>query len=167
MKPAIGDVELVDAEPCRFTTDLDTRDLAGKMWRLLKPLIFYSAQYRGYFVVPEGFETNLASIPRLAHPIFPKSGKHNRAAALHDGCYAGVTRTLQGERQHVTKAIADAIFLEAMRADGVAGWRARVMYWAVVIGGDPIDRLLLEARRNQCRRSDPSWTIAREAKERV
>jgi hypothetical protein len=150
--------------PC-FLSDLDTRDLAGKKWRLLQPLVFESKRYAGIFVSPDGFETDYASIPQWLHWLFPKSGKHNRAAVLHDACYAGVTTTLSGLPQHVVKSVADALFLEAMQADGVEPWRARIMYVGVELFGDPVDRMILESKRRRQRMVDPGWTIACEQTE--
>lgn len=76
--------------------------------------------------VPEGFRTDLASVPIPARWLIPKSGRYNQAAVLHDYLY-----TIQDRpRKEV-----DRIFLEAMGVLGVPKWKRWVMYRAVRIGG--------------------------------
>lgn len=78
-------------------------------------------------VVPAGFETDFASVPRFFWRVFPPVGEWNRAAALHDYLY---------ERTRVSKLLADTFFYEALRSDGVGRVTRLVMYAAVrVFGG--------------------------------
>lgn len=84
--------------------------LAGEPWPVLK------------LVVPSGFITDFASIPRLFHPLLPKLGRYNRPAILHDWLYAAAV---------VGKDLADRIFLAAMEATGVSLPRRELMFVAV------------------------------------
>ncbi len=77
--------------------------------------------------VPEGFGTDLASIPRLFQNIVPKIGRHIQPAICHDYAYVYDTG--------LTKAEADTMFLDGMKSVGVPWYRRRVMYWAVRVGG--------------------------------
>ena len=77
--------------------------------------------------VPEGFKTDLASIPRLFQSIVPKLGKHVQPAIVHDYTYVYDTG--------LSKADADLLFLDGMKSTGVRWLRRRVMYFAVRIGG--------------------------------
>lgn len=79
------------------------------------------------FEVPAGFQTDLASIPRIFQSIVPKIGKHIQPAIAHDFCYAGNT--------DLTKEEADLLFLDGMKSTGVWWLRRRVMYLAVRLGG--------------------------------
>lgn len=75
------------------------------------------------FTVPAGFKTDLASVPRPFWLLTGgKTGKHQRAAVCHD--YQCVVM----EMSHKEAA---QVFLDIMRQDGVSGWRAKAMYWAV------------------------------------
>lgn len=108
-----------------FLTPLNLQDIDGEQFLLLTPLL-YRAHVKRIFVVPEGFVTDFASIPRLLWARYPKSGKWNRAAVLHDYLYV---------HNGVTRAEADALFLEALQACGVNWWTRHVFHRAVRVGG--------------------------------
>ena len=78
--------------------------------------------------VPDGFRHDLSSIPRLFRSIIPQIGNQNRASVLHDYLYVM-------EPEWCTRRIADAIFLEGMKADGVNWLRRNIMWAAVRAGG--------------------------------
>ncbi len=82
------------------------------------------------FEVRAGFYSDLASIPRWATAVIPKLGYHVRAAIVHDWTY----RKLHHEG--LSRAQADLLFLHGMETDGVRGFRRRVMYRSVRVGGD-------------------------------
>lgn len=80
------------------------------------------------FEVPKGFETDGASIPRFAWITTgtPFDPKHIRAAVLHDFMYqAGI----------VERKAADDLFRQMLREDGVGGYQAGKMYFALRIFG--------------------------------
>jgi len=78
-------------------------------------------------VVPAGFRSDLASVPRLFWRLFPPFGKYSLAAIAHDYCYARL-------RDRMHRADADALFLEAMEERGVPKRERYPMYWAVRYG---------------------------------
>ena len=106
-------------------------------WRVVENVCFakpWSAVFttaKGSFqlTIPAGFITDGASIPRLLWPLFSPTGKHMRAAVLHDYLYA------QGASK-LTRKAADQAFYDAMRASGVTPIRAKLMYWAVRVFGN-------------------------------
>jgi hypothetical protein len=117
--------------PC-FLGPLDMRKLGPRRWMTLDDLVFCSSRYAGYYVVPRGFQTDLASIPSaLWGPLLPPVGAHDRAAVLHDAAYAHALLTSDGRRIRCAKHVADDLFDEALRADGVPGWRRVLMAAAV------------------------------------
>ncbi len=73
-------------------------------------------------IVPRGTVTDLATTPRILWPIFPPWGRWNASAILHD--YLCVHRVC-------SRFLADALFREAMKDDGVPLWRRVTMYYAV------------------------------------
>ncbi len=93
----------------------------GDHWRLIRPLIYHGA--RDTFVVPAGFRTDFASVPHALTWLVPRTGKHNRAAVLHD--------YLTRNPQIVSRKDADRIFLRVLRELGVAPARRRLLYWGV------------------------------------
>ena len=74
-------------------------------------------------VVPKGFCTDWASIPLIAQTVIPKHGLWDAPALLHDRLY----------QFHIfrRRALADAVFLEAMTLAGVKPWRRWLIYLAV------------------------------------
>ena len=74
------------------------------------------------FKVPEGFQSDLASIPRIFLPIFPKQGRNKVAAIIHDWLYT---------TKRYDKEMSDKIFFYSMVALGVKPWRRYLMYQAV------------------------------------
>jgi hypothetical protein len=78
------------------------------------------------FSIPDGFQTDLASIPRWLLLLFSPTGRHQSAALVHDRLY----RT-----QILPRVVADAIFLSLLKYDGVPAWKAYAMYLAVRLFG--------------------------------
>jgi hypothetical protein len=76
-------------------------------------------------VVPKGFETDFASIPRFFQRLLPKLDKHRRAAILHDFLYARHGLNIY------SRDVCDGIFLEAMKILEVPKWKRFTMYQAV------------------------------------
>ena len=116
-----------------YDGDLHLKDLNdGKYWELLKPLGFKTEYHDTWIIVPTGFITDLASIPKIFFTIIGGSsdGKYRRAAVCHDWLYTVETK-LDGN----SKAKADKAFLELMLADGVPKWKAYIMYAAVWLFG--------------------------------
>lgn len=77
------------------------------------------------FVVPKGFETDGATVPRLFWPIFPPVGQYFPAAVLHDYLL------LERERLKLSRRQADDRFAKALKVLGVSPWRRRLMCGAV------------------------------------
>ncbi len=97
----------------------DSAHGGGGRWRVIEPLTYYSDGF-GMVVVDDGFETDLASVPRWAYYGLFGNVAH-KAAVVHDWLIA---------EGHPREA-ADKEFLAAMRASGVPAWRRWPMYWAV------------------------------------
>ena len=126
----------------RFETDLNIRVIGNRSWMLLDDLVFYSERYQGHVVAPAGFQTDLASIPRLVWTIFPKVGLHDKAAVIHDAGYGNALTTYhedraQRQRIFTVKRVADDLFLEGMEAENVNRLGRWFMWRAVVNFGSP------------------------------
>ena len=111
-----------------FTTPLDLRAHRPGEWVVLKPLTYYptatlAAIYGlAHISVPRGFVTDLASIPRLLRPVLDQNDDTREPAVLHDYLYC---------RQSVSRAAADALFLEALQRVGIGRIKRYAMYAAV------------------------------------
>jgi hypothetical protein len=108
------------------------------VWRLLEPLewrLAGPATING-IVVPVGFETDLASVPRLVRGLIPASGPWQRAAVIHDYCYKtkGACIPAWWYDGMDRREVADMIFREAMKAANVAS-ATRMLLWSAVRAG--------------------------------
>ncbi len=100
-----------------FLTKLDVSETGGGSWVLDAPLVWDDGKRR--FTVPAGFVTDLDSVPRVPFAYLLFKGRARAAAALHDWLYC---------EGLVSRSEADAVFLDAMQATGVA-WRHRWPIW--------------------------------------
>lgn len=126
---------------------LDNRDAPAirdgrSLWALQRPMAYMSGPERSErIVVPAGFVTDLASIPRLVWSIYPPDGPWVKAAIVHDFLYdtqgdGRWWRTSGVERQEpYRRSEADQILLEGMADRGI-GWLERHAIWlSVRLGG--------------------------------
>lgn len=120
----------------QFTTKLEVTPLpGGKMWELLEPFEYHVGHEGSgeVVVVPAGFETDFASIPRcvwsiIGHP----TGEYGKAAVIHDWLYQCPDSGVSEDR---SRRRCDQIFLEGMKVLGVGWWKRSTMYFAVRVGG--------------------------------
>lgn len=110
-----------------FRSALKTQKLTETTWALLAPLVYGSDRAGHTITVPKGFQTDFASVPRVPIAFWLTGDTAHEAAVVHDYLYQthGV-----GTRQQ-----ADGVFLEAMAAMGIPGWRRQLMYQAVRLCG--------------------------------
>ena len=116
----------------RFPHSLDMRKHGGGLWSLITPFTYHS-ELLGEIVVPEGFITDLASVPWFARWYVSRDGNHTRAAVIHDYLYA---RASEADFPDPSRRTADLVFLEAMHVCNLRPTLARVLYSAVWIGGE-------------------------------
>ena len=108
-----------------FTKDLTITRIGKKRWCVSRTFKYYIG-YEGsnnVIIVPKGFITDGASIPRIfwtivGHPF----SEFAQAAVLHDFLY---------DRRIYTRKRSDEIFYEAMGVLKVSKWKRMVMYQAV------------------------------------
>lgn len=120
-----------------FLTPLRVEKLDNYDWILIDDLIYESCNpmFKGTYGVIHGFQTNFASIPRGLWNVFPKMGKWDAAAVIHDAAYRRSLYTEAGERVHLIKKYSDRLFYDAMRESGVSLFNARLMYTMVSLFG--------------------------------
>ena len=111
-----------------FTTELKIDYIDGKTWRVAEEFSYcVGAKDSGWLLtVPKGSATDFASIPSIIKGLIPTSWKYSKASVLHDYLYRSGNKS---------KAISDAIFLEAMLASGLNKFGAYAMFFAVSIFG--------------------------------
>jgi hypothetical protein len=122
-------IEPAVTERGHFATNLTAEQYGRWTWQLTSPLIYRDPKY-DTITVPTGFVTNFASIRSLrliANPIYATlSGYGNAACTIHDYLYEGSS---------LNRKECDAVLYRALRAEGVARWRAILFYIGVRLGG--------------------------------
>ena len=94
-----------------------------QLWRVEKEVVLDFVHYP-LVVVPVGFLSDGASVPRIFWPLMPALSRYTLAALGHDILYAQ-------KPANWTRKKADKLFLHAMRYLGVSWWKREVMYRAV------------------------------------
>lgn len=115
----------------RFLTSLQVRrasDGEPGAWELVAPLIYSGNVLKHVVIVPIGFRTDFASVPRVPFAYLLFGNVADEAAVLHDYAY---TNNMTG----ITRKQADALFLEACDAMGTPSWKSRPMWAAVRLFG--------------------------------
>lgn len=114
----------------QFLTTLKTEQLGKWDHRLLADLVLED-DVHGRLVAEIGFKTNFASLSALHNVfLFPLyalvAGYGNYSATIHDKLYT--TGSLSRKQ-------ADKVLYRALRAEGVAKWRAWIFWAGARIGG--------------------------------
>ena len=109
-----------------YTDNLSISPRFDGRWTLLRSLR-WDVGYKGsglHWIVPAGFQSDLASIPWFARMVFDRGdSRYAKAAILHDHMVVS----------GVDQLTAAAEFQSALRADGVAAWRRLIMLLAVAL----------------------------------
>lgn len=126
---------------------LDNRDApairAGRsLWALQQALTYQTGSDAAEtIVVPAGFVTDLASIPRLVWSFYPPDGPWVKAAVIHDFLYDtqgdGRWNKHRGNARQTpyTRAESDQILREGMTDRSIGWWERTVIWTAVRLGG--------------------------------
>ncbi len=115
-----------------FLTDLEIELVSAddNIWQLTAPLKYWSNLIRGRVItVPAGFQTDLASVPRLPFLYLLWGGKAHREGVLHDYLYR------IDSKPRVSFARANRVFLEAMKCRCKPWWVRYPMFVGVALGG--------------------------------
>lgn len=117
-----------------FTGDLVLIHQPKKVWEWkLGQEIQYEVGAEGsgrWVIVPAGFETDGATVPRLLWAILPSWGTYSRAAVVHDYLLVCIKKG-QPHPEAPTRKDADLIFLEAMEVCGTHYVVRHTMFGAV------------------------------------
>lgn len=84
--------------------------------------------------IPEGFYTDMASVPKALWFWIAPFGKHQEAALIHDYLYAN-SGLLLGVSKRLTRKEADQLFYDIMAKDGTNKVKAKIMKLSVNLFG--------------------------------
>lgn len=113
----------------KFLTELDARLKDDDRVWILGASLIYKSDILGLIEVPEGFETDFASVPRvpIAYTLF--GDRAHRESVIHDFLYRTDCLPV------ATFSQANNVFLEAMECRGKGWFVRKMMYWGVCCGG--------------------------------
>lgn len=120
-----------------FCSKLQLEEAGPGRFKLIS-LLFYEVRGLVNIIIPKGFVTDFASIPKAVQmmPGFEVNGLSRAPAVLHDFLYQrrGVFENM-GRKVHFSRAQVDAMFRIALAECGVP-WHVRwAMYMGVRVGG--------------------------------
>ena len=99
-------------------------------WKLLEPFPYKSDILGSTVIVPDGYVTDLASVPRIMRWLVPvANAKNRRAAVVHDWLCSKKVQKKMG----ISQRKADEVFREALKASEV-GFIGRWGMWMPVRG---------------------------------
>lgn len=115
----------------KFLTELDfhLKDDRDDIFILDRPLVYQSTLLNEIIRVPKGFETDLASVPRVPIIFSLWGDRAHREAICHDYAYR-----IDSE-PFFSFDMANQLFLEAMKCRGKSPFIRYPMYWGVCLGG--------------------------------
>ena len=117
---------------------VEQRERSGRgVYTVMEPFSYHVGEEESgiEIMVPQGFETDFASIPRLARLIISPSGLHAKASLIHDALYHGGCLLAGWQEAIISRRRADQVFLEAMQVLAVPRWRCWVIYFSVRLFG--------------------------------
>jgi hypothetical protein len=106
--------------PCSLVTEYHVNAQKGRRWTVKEPFTFLLEDVP--IVIPAGFWTDFASVPKCIWPIIDPY-ELGRAPVVHDYLY------FVGYMED--KDYCDQVFFYAMMVDGVDRWKCSVAYRAV------------------------------------
>lgn len=113
-----------------FLTDLIALEKRDDSGAILREELIYRSDHLGFeIIVPRGFDTDFASVPRwipMAYALFGGCAKW--AAVIHDFLYRECPLC-------VSRDDADQVLLEAMEVQGVPKWKRNIIWAGVRVGG--------------------------------
>jgi len=106
----------------------------NKYSKVTKRIKFYSKRYKITIVVPVGFITDGASIPKILSFIGSSfNGRYVLPAIIHDYLYSKTSSFIK--KNNISRLKADIIFLDMMLEYGVKKWKAYLFFISVRIFG--------------------------------
>lgn len=106
------------------------RRLAPRLFKFTRSYWFRS-KLVGLIIIPKGYVTDFASVPRIFWTVYPPDGEYAEAAVFHDWLYS--LSYLYGK--FIPRKLADAVFLEVMEEIGIPFHRRHILHKAVRSGG--------------------------------
>lgn len=108
----------------QFTSNFKGELIGKNLWKTLESFEYHIGEYPSeeIITVPEGFETDFATVPRIVWSIISPIDNHAKAAVIHDYCY---------EYKIYSRKRCDEIFKEALEVLKINSVKIWFMYHSV------------------------------------
>jgi len=106
--------------------ELKLKRVKNHVWKVIGGFSIHIDRTNESIVIPNNFYTDLASIPRIAYTLFPRSDEYDLAATVHDYIYS------TGKYPRKT---CDNVFKDLLILSKVKKKIANLMYMAVRLFG--------------------------------
>lgn len=125
-----------------FTEPLDIRYdpaaskiLGADHWRVISPFRYYLGEKYSeqWVMIPAGYLTDGASVPRLLWNMIPPWGSYGQAAVVHDYLCENLQIMVAGKSTPITRTRCDEILNEAMQVLGVPTLLRLAIYHGVCL----------------------------------
>ena len=110
----------------KFLTELDVKEIDEGTWELQAPLVYQSDFLNRTIMVPAGFKTDFASVPRVPLVYLAYGDRAHREAVVHDFLY---------DYGKYPRSWCDHVFYEAMGSRGKPLFVRAGMWAGVRLGG--------------------------------
>lgn len=102
-------------------------------WKVTESFSYYTGnkEDQSWIIIPEGYQTDGSSTPRLFWSIVPPWGKYGPAVIIHDWLCDGRPIYRNGTPYYPGRKEIDGILKEAMKVLEVPKWKRIVMYAGV------------------------------------
>jgi hypothetical protein len=129
-------IDTATLTPGQFSGDPLIRKINNRQaWQLAEALAYRSRDGR-LFIVPAGFETDGASVPRPLWWLYPPfGGEYDRAAIIHDYLYTHAEHVVGDDDGHISRGAVDGLMLEMMEVDEFRRTGRRTVHAGVRLGG--------------------------------
>ena len=123
-----------------FLTPLRLEYLDGHLWKVIEPFEYcVGSEFSTVkVVIPTGFFTDFASVPRVLWSLLPPTGPYGKAAVVHDWLYQNPELLDYSEPcdpMPLSRSDCDTVFFEAMGVLSVGNWTRGAVYSGVRVGG--------------------------------
>lgn len=107
--------------------------LGADYWMVAEAFIYYiGSMHSGrYVLIPKGYLTDGASVPRPLWWLIPPWGKYGAAVIVHDFLCETLTIIVDGKPVRITREEADHILKEALDVLGVNKYISAIIYGGV------------------------------------
>lgn len=116
--------------PLRAEKVKEAGNASRAKWKLTESFSYYSDYMILRYDIAAGFETDFASVPRIPFAHFLTGDTAHASAVVHDYLVR-----IELPQKRITWNQAARVFDEAMKAEGVPGWRRFLMFNAVRLSG--------------------------------